>query len=125
MVFVNADEMKRSIADTGKVALYGLYFDTDKDTMRAAASSRRLISLKGSGLSRASFNLDGADFRHPRCVRGLEVKFQRFLQVRQRLLFALTLAGNIKFQALGEVPIALTPNGCSERSLHDRYSFAR
>ena len=35
MVFVNADEMKRSITDTGKVALYGLYFDTDKDTMRA------------------------------------------------------------------------------------------
>ncbi len=35
MVFVNADEMKRSIAETGKVALYGLYFDTDKDTMRA------------------------------------------------------------------------------------------
>lgn len=35
MVFVNADEMKRSIADTGKVALYGLYFDTDKDMMRA------------------------------------------------------------------------------------------
>jgi OOP family OmpA-OmpF porin len=35
MVFVNADEMKRSIADTGKVALYGLYFDTDKDTIRA------------------------------------------------------------------------------------------
>jgi len=35
MVFINADEMKRSIADTGKVALYGLYFDTDKETMRA------------------------------------------------------------------------------------------
>lgn len=35
MVFVNAEEMKRSIADTGKVALYGLYFDTDKDAMRA------------------------------------------------------------------------------------------
>src|SRR5690349_11696832 len=35
MVFVNADEMKRSIGDTGKVALYGLFFDTDKDTMRA------------------------------------------------------------------------------------------
>lgn len=34
MVFVNADEMKRSIADTGRVALYGLYFDTDKDIMR-------------------------------------------------------------------------------------------
>ena len=35
MVFVNADEMKRSLSDTGKVALYGLYFDTDKDSMRA------------------------------------------------------------------------------------------
>jgi outer membrane protein OmpA-like peptidoglycan-associated protein len=35
MVFVNADEMKRSITDTGKVALYGLYFDTDKDAIRA------------------------------------------------------------------------------------------
>src|SRR5262249_41614510 len=35
MVFVNADEMKRSLADTGRVALYGLYFDTDKDAMRA------------------------------------------------------------------------------------------
>jgi len=34
MVFVNADEMKRSLADTGRVALYGLYFDTDKDSMR-------------------------------------------------------------------------------------------
>ena len=34
MVFVNADEMKQSIADTGRVTLYGLYFDTDKDTMR-------------------------------------------------------------------------------------------
>ena len=35
MVFVNADEMKRAIADAGKVAVYGLYFDTDKDTVRA------------------------------------------------------------------------------------------
>lgn len=34
MVFVNADEMKRAIADTGRVALYGLYFDTDKDVVR-------------------------------------------------------------------------------------------
>ena len=39
MVFVNADEMKRSITDSGKVALYGLYFDTDKDTIRADSAS--------------------------------------------------------------------------------------
>ncbi len=34
MVFVNADEMSRSIASTGKVALYGINFDTDKDVLR-------------------------------------------------------------------------------------------
>ena len=40
------------------------------------------------------------------------MEFERFLQIGQRLLFALALAGNIKFQALRDVPIALTPNGC-------------
>ena len=51
------------------------------------------------------------------------MEFERFLQIGQRLLFALALAGNIKFQALRDVPIALTPNGCGERSFHDYYSF--
>lgn len=35
MTFVNADEMSRSLAASGKVALYGINFDTDKDTLRA------------------------------------------------------------------------------------------
>jgi OmpA-OmpF porin, OOP family len=34
MAFVNADEMSRSLADSGKIALYGIYFDTDKDSVR-------------------------------------------------------------------------------------------
>ena len=34
MTFVNAGEMSRSLADSGKIALYGIYFDTDKDTLR-------------------------------------------------------------------------------------------
>jgi OmpA-OmpF porin, OOP family len=34
MTFVNADDMKRAIHDLGKVALYGLYFDTDKDLVK-------------------------------------------------------------------------------------------
>jgi outer membrane protein OmpA-like peptidoglycan-associated protein len=34
MEFVNAAEMAKSLADTGKVALYGIHFDTDKDTLR-------------------------------------------------------------------------------------------
>ena len=32
MAFVNAGEMSRSLADSGKIALYGIYFDTDKDS---------------------------------------------------------------------------------------------
>jgi OmpA-OmpF porin, OOP family len=34
MAFVNADDMKQAIHDSGKVALYGLYFDTDKDAVK-------------------------------------------------------------------------------------------
>src|ERR1700730_11977782 len=35
MTFVNADDMKQAIHDSGKVALYGLYFDTDKDAVKS------------------------------------------------------------------------------------------
>jgi OOP family OmpA-OmpF porin len=35
MTFVNADDMKQAIHESGKVALYGLYFDTDKDLIKA------------------------------------------------------------------------------------------
>lgn len=34
MAFVNAEDMKQSIHDLGKVALYGLYFDTGKDVVK-------------------------------------------------------------------------------------------
>lgn len=34
MTFVNASEMARTIADSGKIALYGIYFDSDKDVIR-------------------------------------------------------------------------------------------
>lgn len=37
MAFVNADEMSKSLVDSGKIALYGIYFDTDKDTLKAAS----------------------------------------------------------------------------------------
>ena len=35
MTFKNADDMKQALHDSGKVALYGLYFDTDKDAVKA------------------------------------------------------------------------------------------
>jgi hypothetical protein len=35
MTFVNADDMKQAIHDSGRVALYGLYFDTNKDAVKA------------------------------------------------------------------------------------------
>jgi OOP family OmpA-OmpF porin len=35
MAFVNADEMKQALHESGKVALYGVYFDTDKDVMKS------------------------------------------------------------------------------------------
>jgi outer membrane protein OmpA-like peptidoglycan-associated protein len=35
MTFVNADDMKQALHETGKVALYGVYFDTDKDVVKS------------------------------------------------------------------------------------------
>ena len=35
MTFVNAEDMSRGIVENGKVALYGVYFDNDKDSLRA------------------------------------------------------------------------------------------
>jgi OmpA-OmpF porin, OOP family len=35
MTFVNSDDMKHAIHDSGKVALYGLSFDTDKDVVKS------------------------------------------------------------------------------------------
>jgi OOP family OmpA-OmpF porin len=34
MAFVNSDDMRQSLHDSGKVALYGLYFDVDKDVIK-------------------------------------------------------------------------------------------
>ena len=35
MEFVNAADMARALKESGKIALYGINFDTDKDTLRA------------------------------------------------------------------------------------------
>jgi OmpA-OmpF porin, OOP family len=35
MAFVNAGEMSKALLASGKVALYGIYFDTDKDSLRS------------------------------------------------------------------------------------------
>jgi OOP family OmpA-OmpF porin len=35
MAFVNADDMKQALHDAGKVTLYGVYFDSDKDVVKS------------------------------------------------------------------------------------------
>jgi hypothetical protein len=71
-----------------------------------------------SVLSRPNLNLNSSDLRGSRCLRRLEVKFQRFLHVVESFLFALTLAGHVDFEALRDIPLPLTPDGSCERSLH-------
>ena len=86
---------------------------------KPTASRGRLISRKGWGLSRPNLNLDYPDLGRPGCLRRFEVQFEGFLQVGKSLFLGLALAGDIEFQALGDVPLPLTPNGRSEWSLHD------
>ena len=83
-----------------------------------AASSRRLISRKGSGLSRPNLDLDHTNLRRARGLRRFEVQFQRFLQVTQSLFFAFALTGHIDFETLRDIPVPFTPYGRGERSLH-------
>jgi outer membrane protein OmpA-like peptidoglycan-associated protein len=55
MVFVNAAAMATSLESTGRVVLYGLLFDTDKDTMQSASEPtlKEIVKLlqSQSGLS--------------------------------------------------------------------------
>ena len=50
----------------------------------------------------------------------LEVQFQSFFQICEGLFFGVALAGDIDFQALGDIPLPFAPDGCGERSLHVR-----
>ena len=90
MTFVNAQEMSASLADSGKVALYGIYFDTDKDTIRPdseptlqeivkllAANPQRKLRVVGHTDDRgeAAYNLDLSRRRAVSVVRELTSKY--------------------------------------------------
>jgi OOP family OmpA-OmpF porin len=90
MTFVNADEMSKSLADSGKVALYGIYFDTDKDTLGAQSQATlaeiaklmtadRQLKLRVVGHTdnqgKADYNLDLSRRRAASVVRELTSKY--------------------------------------------------
>ena len=52
-------------------------------------------------------------------MRRFEVQFNRFLEVGKSLLPGLALAGNVEFEALGDIPLPLAPNASRKWSLHD------
>jgi len=86
---------------------------------KPAASRRRLTSRKGWGLSRPNLDLDQADLRRPCCLRRFEVQFNRFLEIGKSLFLGVALAGDVEFEALGDIPPPLAPNGSRKWSLHD------
>lgn len=47
-----------------------------------------------------------------------KVKFQRFCEVRKSFFLSLALAGHIELKALGDKPLPVFPDGCSEWPLH-------
>ena len=90
---------------------------------KPAASSRRFTSRNGRGLSRPNLNLNGANLRRPSGQRRLKMKLQRFFQVDERFLFSFTLAGDVDFETLGNIPLALSPYRCRKWAFHIDYSF--
>lgn len=90
MTFVNADEMKQGLHDAGKVALYGVFFDTDKDVVKPEsqptlqeiatllqgdASLRLHVVGHTDNQGKADYNLDLSKRRAASVVRELTSKF--------------------------------------------------
>jgi hypothetical protein len=92
------------------------------NSLKPADSSRRLISRKGCGLSRPNLNLNGANSWRPRGLGGFKVELQCLFQIGKSFFFTFTLAGNIDFQALRNIPVSFAPHSGRERPLHDHNS---
>lgn len=90
MTFVNAQEMSRSLEDSGKVVLYGIYFDTGKDTLGPdsqptlqeiakllTANPQLKIRVVGhtDNQGTADYNLDLSRRRAASVVRELTLKY--------------------------------------------------
>ena len=89
MTFVNADEMAKTIRESGRIALYGVYFDTDKDVIRAEsqptideigklmkadASLRLHVVGHTDNAGRADYNVDLSRRRAASVLRELTAK---------------------------------------------------
>lgn len=88
-----------------------------------ASSRGRLISRKGSGLSRPNFDLYGLDCGRARCAWFLEMQFERLAQIRECLFFRFTLTGHVYLKALRDVPFFFTPDGCRKLAFHTPHCF--
>jgi OOP family OmpA-OmpF porin len=90
MAFVNAGDMSKSLADSGKIALYGIYFDTDKDSLRpdSQATLQEIAKLLTAqpkldvevvghtdNQGKPEYNLDLSRRRAAAVVRELESKY--------------------------------------------------
>lgn len=90
MTLLNAAEMSKTLADSGKVALYGINFDTDKDTLRPdsqptlkeigtlmADNPRLNIHVVGhtDNQGKPDYNLDLSRRRAATVVRELTAKY--------------------------------------------------
>lgn len=90
MTFVNADEMKGAIGESGKVILYGIFFDTDKDVVKPESKptldeiaklmkSNQSLKVHVVGHSdnqgKPDYNLDLSRRRAASVVRELTTKF--------------------------------------------------
>ena len=52
-------------------------------------------------------------------MRRFEVQFNRFLEIDKSLFLGVALAGDVKFETLGDIPPPLAPDGSRKWSLHD------
>jgi OOP family OmpA-OmpF porin len=115
MTFVSADDMSKALAATGRVALYGLYFDTDKDLVRAdsQATLQQIAKLLRTQ-PQLRLHVVGHTDNQGASEHNLDLSRRRAANVVRELTTQLAIAGNRldSFGAGWYAPIA--SNGSDE-----------
>jgi OmpA-OmpF porin, OOP family len=95
MAFVSAADMSKSLADTGHIALYGVYFDTDQDALRPdSAKTLQQIAQLLSGQSGLRLHIVGHTDNQGTEAHNLDLSRRRAASVVRELTGQYGIAAN-------------------------------
>ncbi len=95
MAFVTASDMSKALAASGRVALYGVYFDTDKDILRAdSAQTLQEIGKLLTSEPRLRIHIVGHTDNQGTSAHNLDLSRRRAANVVKELASKYSIAGD-------------------------------